>query len=50
MQAATANAVAASVLSIMGAATGIQATTAAPIIDQRFTEYESAVSPVIAFS
>ena len=50
MQAATASAVASTVQGIMGAATGIQATAAAPVIDQRFTEYVFITSPVIALS
>lgn len=39
MQAAATSAVVSSVQSIMGAATGIQATMTAPVMDQRFTEY-----------
>ena len=39
MQAAATSAVVSSVQGIMGAATGIQATMTAPVMDQRFTEY-----------
>ena len=48
MQAATESAVVSSVQSIMGAATGIQATKTSPVIDQRFTEYVLVTSPTTA--